>query len=97
MKKQTNLAIKAELQRSQSEGFEVMFFNQIEDENDRCKIYKIKNAFAIADKKDDIPVVAYFCKPIDDEDIEEMEFVMECYYSYVQQNLKDFKSKYVIV
>ena len=51
MKKETNLALKAELQRSQSEGFEVMFFNQIEDENGRCRIYKIKNAIAFAYKK----------------------------------------------
>lgn len=97
MKKQNNLALKAELQRSQSEGFEVMLFNQIEDENDRCRIYKIKNAIAFVYKKTDIPVVNYFCKPIDDEDIEGMEFVMECNYSYVQQNLRGFKSKYVIV
>ena len=97
MKKQTNLALKAELQRSQSEGFEVMFFNQIEDENDRCRIYKIKNAIAFVYKKTDIPVVVYFCKSVDDTDTEGMEFVIECDYSYVQQNLKDFKSKYVIV
>lgn len=95
--KKNKLALKAELQRSQSEGYEVMLFNQIEDENDRCRIYKIKNAIAFVYKKTDIPVVVYFCKSIDDTDTEGMEFVMECDYSYVQQNLKDFNSNYVIV
>ena len=95
--KKNNLALKAELQRTQSEGYEVMFFNQFEKTDGKCRIYKMKDAIAIVDKKDDIPVVNYFCKPIDDEYIDGMEFVMECDYSEVQYNLKDFNSKYVIV
>lgn len=95
--KKNKLALKAELQRTQSEGYEVMFFNQFEKTDGKCIIYKMKDAIAIVDKKDDIPVVTYFCKHIDDEDTEGMEFVMECDYSEVQYNLRDFNSEYVSI
>ena len=74
-----------------------MFFNQFEKTDGKCRIYKMKDAIAIVDKKEEIPVVSYFCKSVDDTDTEGMKFVMECDYSEVQYNLKDFNSEYVIV